>query len=825
MNTNVTAHAIVVVLLTGLLITPASPQSTSPGSSPTDRDTNNLDEIVVTGLKRDIKLIDVPNSTDVFDSQKIADSGITQPTDFISLTPNVGFSTSTSNGDLRISIRGDNSIRGAEPAVAVIVDGVQIATSAEFAGALYDLDQIEVFRGPQGAYYGRDTSGGAIVIKTKEPTEEPSGSAVASYGNDNAYSLNLNESGALIPGVLRGSISALSKGTDGSYTNIVTGENVERFYENTLRGRLRFDDGGPLTMDLRMTGEHSTGGAIYYTAKMDAFPGVAPDGTIVHGIPITDLSANNNLNVPFVSDVPGRYERKIFSLAYKADYSFDPATLTSITGYSYNYEINGGKNYPYFNPSDPSTNYFGWAAILGDSTQNGYQKTTLVTQEFRLTSQGKQFVDWQLGFAYLHSVQDYILSINLNGAIPPGLTMADLAGYNGYDATGTRTLVGGGNSVSWPLVIQGVNSPYPSLSFNYDRYTAANYAPFANTTLNFTDAWKLQLAARYDIEQRNVGDITPDISNPFAGGVSYNDCTRYTGETAAQCQSGNNKTFDQIQPKVTLSYRIEDMGSLYASWGIGFKSGGFNLIGTHAASLGAHVAENEGLGQSPTLALANATAETTAQDYYKKEVDNTYEVGAKMQFLDHRLYVAGALFDTEMKDGQYYVFDPVSDVQSIQSIDKERIRGGELEVTGKATDALSLFVSYGYVDARVTELDVEPDYVGHHPPYVPSYTLSVGADFHQPVWRNKTLAAHIEYNETGSTYYSIDNNNEFQRTPFGVANGRLELNGQRWTSAVFARNIFNKQYVNDVTEVIAGAATAYSLAPLRTFGFEFGVKF
>jgi iron complex outermembrane receptor protein len=821
----VSSMALVVALsaMPALAQTKAAPdQPAASGAAPTEG------EIVVTGLKRSTALVDTPVSVAVYDAIKLQAAGITQPTDFLTQTSNVNFTLGVNPGDLLISMRGQSTVRNAEPTVAMIIDGAAVGLPAEFNAAMFDVEQVEVFKGPQGAYYGRNASAGAIVITTKKPTEEFSGSAFFSYGRNNSYNAQASVSGALTKdGALRARLSGSFKGTDGSYTNVVTGEKSQRYAEQSGRLRMTYDNGGPLTLDARVTGIFGQGGSHYYSAKIQAVPGLSPNGTVVGGVPVNDISANSNLAVPYVTDVPGRYRRKVISATVKADYDLGGAVITSITNYSWGHEDFTGKNYPYFSVSDGSTNYGGWGAIFGDKTQGSRLQNKQFGQELRITSTGKHFLEWQAGFQYTQFVRQLSLFNTLNGAVPSSLTGTALYGYNGYSMVNgvmTRTLIGGGVPAPYPLGIYGLGTPYPTTNYQDDQHHAWNYAPYANVKMNFTDRLSLQLAARYDIEKRRTGSIGPAYTNPFTG-LSYNPCIVITGQTEAQCNEGNSKTFRQLQPKVTLSYSLNGKGSVYASWGRSFKSGGFNPIGTREQTVQGFTAQNIVLGMSPADARAAAEKSVITQDYYNKEVSTTYEVGFKAELFNRRLYVNGAAFWTDIRNGQLYVFDPIVYVQSIQSIDKERVKGFEVDANFKVTGGLSVFGSYGLIDAKIRELIASPSAVGNRPPYVSHDTLSLGAQLNQPITEDKSVLARVEYNRTGATFYSINNDPNYERTPYAVVNARLGLSTERWDASLWGRNIFNKRYVNEIAPITAGVSTAYSLAELATYGVEMRVRF
>ncbi|MBA4165848.1 MAG: TonB-dependent receptor, partial [Erythrobacter sp.] len=137
------------------------------------------DEIVVTSLRRSETLQDTPAAVTAFDSQAIQNAGIERPADFIALTSNVTLVETQNAGNAFVIIRGITQNRNSEPSVAVIVDGVQQVNPAQFNQDLFDIEQIEVLKGPQGGLYGRNAIGGAIIINTKQPTDEFAGNFTA----------------------------------------------------------------------------------------------------------------------------------------------------------------------------------------------------------------------------------------------------------------------------------------------------------------------------------------------------------------------------------------------------------------------------------------------------------------------------------------------------------------------------------------------------------------------------------------------------------------------------------------------------------------------
>ena len=148
------------------------------------QDSMQLEEVVVTARKRTESMQDVPIAVTVFTSQDIEDAGIERPQDFIGLTPNVTIVDTANAGDTQVTIRGQYSTRDAESSFAYVVDGVLITNPNGFNGELFDIEQIEVLKGPQGALYGRNATSGAILVTTTRPSDEFEARIGGGFGDD-----------------------------------------------------------------------------------------------------------------------------------------------------------------------------------------------------------------------------------------------------------------------------------------------------------------------------------------------------------------------------------------------------------------------------------------------------------------------------------------------------------------------------------------------------------------------------------------------------------------------------------------------------------------
>src|SRR5476651_2527244 len=152
-------------------------------AAPAPAQSNELSEIVVTARKRDESLQSVPVTIDAFTEQTIKAAGIESPRDFVAMVPNMTLVEVQNVGNSFITIRGISQARNSEPSVAVLVDGVLEPNPYEFDQELTDIQQIEVLKGPQGALYGRNAIGGAIIIHTVDPADHFEGTGKVGVGN------------------------------------------------------------------------------------------------------------------------------------------------------------------------------------------------------------------------------------------------------------------------------------------------------------------------------------------------------------------------------------------------------------------------------------------------------------------------------------------------------------------------------------------------------------------------------------------------------------------------------------------------------------------
>ena len=319
-------------------------------------------DIVVTARQRSESLQKVPDSITAFSAQAIEEAGIRSIDDVTTLIPNVSLVDAQDAGTVAISVRGIGQVRNGEAPVALVIDGVQMTSTDMIKQALFDLEQIEVLKGPQGALYGRNAIGGAINITTKRPTNELQGRLGVDYANGDDRRLSGALSGAIVPDLLLFRVAADYRKFDGVLHNVTLNRKVDFVEDLNLRGRLILTPTDRLSFDLRGAYGDLDGGASWYIPLPDGQP--------------------NNTSEPIQNDFLGRSPRKTNDASLKIDYRFEPFTLTSVTAY---------------NKTDIDLiEDLDWTprSILGARQLRGYDS---FSQEIRLASPSAQKLRWTAG--------------------------------------------------------------------------------------------------------------------------------------------------------------------------------------------------------------------------------------------------------------------------------------------------------------------------------------------------------------------------------------------------------------------------------------------
>jgi iron complex outermembrane receptor protein len=313
-----------------LVVGQAHAQDASASAATVATDQPDQADILVTARRRSESVTKVPESVTVFTEQKIEDARIRRLSDFVNQTPGFEIHDGESAGVFRMSIRGITQTNQGDAPVTMVVDGVTLPYANAFGKALFDVSQIEVLKGPQGSLYGQNAIGGAVLITTKQATDEFSGRLTVSHGNENTSELVTSLSGPIIKDKLLFRASSYFSHDDGDMHDVFypNGRKFDRETRKAVRGDLTAN----LTDDFKvvLAGE---GGSTSYNGS----PLVPRGFSVGSGIPgvttdqLNDLLVLNRPNQ--TSDRIPHTNQNYWDTSLKADWNLGFATVTSVTAY------------------------------------------------------------------------------------------------------------------------------------------------------------------------------------------------------------------------------------------------------------------------------------------------------------------------------------------------------------------------------------------------------------------------------------------------------------------------------------------------------------
>jgi iron complex outermembrane receptor protein len=398
------APRVAAVLVLGLFVIPSGP---AHAQSEESADTY-IEEIIVTSRYRAEKLSDVPDSITAFTAADIERHRIERINRVASLTPNLRFSDDQEVGVSTLVIRGVRQNRGTgQPPVSFRVDGVSATNNLLTTQELFDVESIDVLRGPQGALYGRNAIGGAILISTKQPASEAEYALRVSAAEGKDYVVAGSASGPIADDRLRYRASFRVQDRDGQLENAYLDNQKVDFKESTaFRGRLLYKPTDKLSIDVRGQYSDQQGGSGYFMPGSEGvLPLPPPAAPIFFGNPVYEIQSNR-IGESFV---------QFSEVSAKIDYEFGWGTLTSITSFT---DVDSG------NDQDLDQTLFEAIDIIV------IDESTTFAQEFRLASAEDTRLRWLTGVYFFDQDRFRSLATTFLGTpVPPAAQDLALENY------------------------------------------------------------------------------------------------------------------------------------------------------------------------------------------------------------------------------------------------------------------------------------------------------------------------------------------------------------------------------------------------------------
>jgi iron complex outermembrane recepter protein len=774
-----------------------SAPETSPADTAATPSTQEagIADIVVTAQKRAENLQDVPISVAAIGGAQVEDLHATTLQGLEGAVPNVEIGNFSNTPQTAVfTIRGIGVIEPdpyAGNTVGIVVDGVPQFFSMGALVDLYDIERIEVLRGPQGTLFGANTTGGVVNVVNTQPKKDFGGRVDLSYGNYDhiqaAGVLNIPLTDNLLS---RWVVSHDRR--DGWLTNVVNGNDMGKRNVTIFRGIMKWQPDS--NIDVTLSGEYDrarngapvvVNGAVPGEAEFvpEGFRGMYRSPCLPAGSRCNapdkyrsaqDRGATLNLQPggPLVDPIKDKSDMDTYRGTLTVNIQETPVgDLTYIAGY---------KEFNLFEFTDQD----GTPVFLIDTRRRtkGWQ----FSQELRTSVDLSDSINLLVGAFYLDTHYDHFQHLRI-----------DFAGGVTYNPDGTVT--------------KGFPGLFQRNLQDQDNYSISG---FAQTYVNITDQLRFQAGIRYTYENTEMKASTATSFSP-TGVTTFDgtapDGTPNTPNPAASAFPPTGKeSWNNVGWKLGLDYKPNDDLMLYGYWARGFKSGGFT----------GRIGIPQDIGP------------------YDPEKVDTFEVGFKADFFDRRLRTNFAAFYTDYRDMQlaqiYFVGSGASLVQgnTILNAASSRIKGFEAEVVAVPVRGLTLNGSLAYLSAKYKKFPFQlpdPDLGGPLPAPVislkgerlqnaPKWTSTVGFNYEIPIGGMEArIGAQYNYSSEKLLSSIVDTPRaRIQPTHIINANADLKIN-DRFTVGVWGTNLLDKRYMNSVLD-LPGTFGLVNYAPPRQYG-------
>ena len=772
-----------------------------------------LEEVMVTAQKREQSANDIGISVTAFSGEQMDALGIDNAADVMDFTPGATV-TSVGQGIPIYTIRGigfDDYNSNSSSTVGINIDEVAIPYPIMTRLPQYDIERIEVLKGPQGTLYGQNTTGGTVNFITNKPEFANTASIRVDYDSDEKVGLRGHANGAL--------------GEHFAGRAAFFFENGGAWQENAAVGREGEDNGDQDKITVRLQGlwepvdnlsvlvkaDYHKDESENIVPQFDRFYFINPDADLgdpgitdyvaeqatLAGLPDRDDPDEASWNVggnSFGGQNPGGdFERDndgaLFNL--RVDWDFEYMTFTSLTAYNdYNRtEANAWdgvatRNWDSFNDTDIDV----WS------------------QELRLTSNLDGPLSWIAGLYFAHDEVDEVSTGSGQISTPQVYITPETLGE---DVNGDGVI-----DINDVAAI-GLNFDTFSTQYKQESDTAA---VFVHTEYEISEAFTAKLGARYTNDEREIKDsCTYDVDGTlanfftvavFEGAVEYRqgDCVTLNPDTFVSEPYNEKISSSKLTGQLGLDWRPTDETLVYGLVSSGYKSGGFG---------------------------APAAASWTSLESYDEEEVISYELGVKSTLADGALQLNAAIYYYDYDDKQVssFIIDPVfGSLTKIVNAPESTVQGAELELNWFATDSTLVRFTSSYLDTEYDDFDT----------YLFGQSLAQNPDpvdisgtriQNTPEWQHNLMVHHeIDINENlyafvgGDWAYSDDfnslvgDNPVFEVDSYNVVNlnGGLATMNSAWLLRLWVKNVTDEDYYTTVSP--SNDANVRILGRERTFG-------
>ena len=763
-----------------------------------------IEEILVTAQKRQQSLQGVPLAVTAFTAETLLEDGARGLIDLGDRTPGMVFAP-YSAAQPEIAIRGIGTKEdgpAANDSVIISVDDVYIAARSAQVFDIYDLERVEVLRGPQGTLYGKNSIGGSINFVTAKPDENFRARITATGGDYERFDLGGMVSGP-IQDNLFGKLAFSHRQRDGYFRNILNGERQGEIDTNSLRGQLRFVEG-------RFEGIFSAD----YSTDDNSNPARHPIGDFSgvfnsygHRNPQLVSRALGDVNDdPFIStsDEPGFFDRSVWGGSARLNWDFDTFTLTSITAYresdfDWLHDLNGVPQGPGSTACpefcDPAEGF------SSDASNDVAEESEQFTQEIRISSNEAiaGSFNWIGGLFFTKE------EIHRDEKVCFGNCNRDFV-QRPIDPS--------------PGVDPNMNPPGLIINGSEETNDATAWAAYGEVTWDINDSLSLTGGLRYSEEEKEV-----TISGARdLGIVDFGIVVSPSFLADPRWSVLAEDDWSNTSYRLALQWDATEDVMLYGSITTGFKSGGFT-----------------GTASTPARAMTP----------FDEETATNFEIGLKSTMFDDTLRLNITGFITDYEDLQVTrFFIPAENPNNTlgefvtENAASASISGVEVEWLWIPTNVEGLEIggNFAYLDASFDEytpstLDAcpaagaapdaivngnpgcNPDFSGNDLRQSPPITASAYIRYEIPTDMGN-FSAKLSGRYQDKAYYDPDNNPITITPSYDVWDARLgwETNEGSWDVSLWAKNFNNEEYFTQVYSTSGGTRAYQNPGDPRTYG-------
>lgn len=656
-----------------------------------EKEKNLIEQITVTSQKRVERLNEVPVAVSVLREDQINSAFANNIESLQALVPSVSFRKGNTTRNSAITVRGIGTISfsvAAEPSVSTVVDGVVMGRSGQAFVDLYDLERIEVLRGPQGTLFGKNASAGVVNITTKRPSDEFEGTAEISLFQDNEYRLKTSVSGGLTDNV-SGSLTVLKSEFDGYIKNVFTNEDTNGYDKEGVRAKLNIEASNDTDILLIFENMKSDDSCC---ADLELSPSgrnpnsaAAPDSTGTGDLDLEQRLIDHDFETRTLDETTG------FSM--QVDTMLGDHEFTSITAYRSwdNTEFREG-DFTSIAGTRPFP-VFGEPFQLHDIGAQNWKQTS---QEFRIASPLGNDFDYQVGAFWWTQKSERNFTRDASCQNNAGQFPAAISAYL-TDTLGVENPTS--EQVDEFIANEGLscNSNDIVSATAYMETQFDNWALFADGKYHFTEDFRLLFGLRYTDDEVSYSHNRRSNDQYKRTGVGVRGFeTDYSGKTSETDLSG----------KLGVQYDLTDNSMAYFTFSQGYKGPAFNVF--------------YNMSDTDTLPIG-------------KESSDAYELGYK--YASSNIVFNAAIFRTDIDGFQANnseLLDGVT-ITRLTNAGSVTTEGYEFDFMWQVNDNFSLTGGLSKVDAEVDKFNC-PDVdcaggAGADLPFSPDLKYSVTGEY------------------------------------------------------------------------------------------------